>query len=77
MFDGYSLHHLIDECVDERSAIVARDQSLSSRKALYEAAWEALNSWIVYRLRKRKVTVLSENNAYSFILLKSIEISGS
>ena len=55
MNEGYSLDHIIQECVDERSAGMAKDHSLISNRALYESSWDAMNSWIESRLRKNKV----------------------
>lgn len=52
MSDGYTLDHIIQECLSDRMGS-SRPQD-SARGNLYEDTWKALNAWIESRLSKRK-----------------------
>jgi hypothetical protein len=57
MSSAYTLRHIIEDCVADKSRTT---QGRNSRgQAFYEESWEALNSWIESRLRKRQGATVS------------------
>ena len=47
---GYTLDHIIDECVREKSKNVAPN----SKEGIYVEAWSALNTWLDALLTKKR-----------------------
>ncbi len=53
----YSLQHVFNECLADRSKNLAP----SAKLAIYEDSWRSLNDWIESRLIKRKVSLALRN----------------
>lgn len=57
MSGAYSLFHVINELLDEKSNknSTARGKTMGAKSEIYQRSWNALNAWMETRLAKQKV----------------------
>jgi len=57
MSGAYSLFHVINELLDEKSNknSTARGKTMGAKSEIYQGSWNALNAWMETRLAKQKV----------------------